>query len=92
MLHQWLEQTAHYENGAFDDVRVLSLSISTQKPLPERLIQVRQYRFPEENTDKKISPLDAFRQAASIRRFEEWLKSALFGYERYSSVVDGLVG
>jgi hypothetical protein len=76
-LHQWLEQTAHYENGVFDNVRVLSLSVSTQKPLPQRWIQVRQIAFVEGSADQNLSPLDAFRQAASIRQFQEWLKSAL---------------
>ena len=76
-LCQWLEQTAHYENGSFDNVHVLSLSVSNQKPLPQRWLHVRQIAFAEGNSDKNLNPLDAFRQAAFIRRFREWLRSAL---------------
>lgn len=76
-LRQWLEQTAHYENRSFDNVHILSVSATNQILLPKRLIQVRQIAFAEGNTDKNLNPLDAFRQAASIRRFQEWLQSAL---------------
>lgn len=76
-LYQWLEQTAHYENGSFDNVRVLSLSVSNQIPLPQRWIQVRQIALTEGDIHKNLSPLDAFRQAASIRQFQEWLRSVL---------------
>lgn len=76
-LHQWLEQTAHYENGSFDSVRILSLSASAQRPLPQRWVNVRQISLAEGIVDKNLTPLEMFRQAASIRQFQEWLKSTL---------------
>ncbi len=75
VLNQWLEQMTHYESGAFVHVRILSLSVENRQPLPDVAAQTHQIVFG--NSVKGGHCLDAFLEAAVLRKFYDWLRIAL---------------
>lgn len=89
VLEQWFELTAHYESGSFDNIRILLITASGQRHLPQQGSYVRQILLPDQNTGKYTSLLGAFRDAASIRQFQEWLQSALFALRDIQVLIVG---